>query len=49
MKLGIANKVVPAISNIWVDIEYWNSKILIICDIHIKPTNIDKIIKIYLK
>ena len=49
MKLGSANNVVPAISIIWFVIEYWNSIILIICDSQIKPINIIKIIKIYLK
>ena len=49
IKLGKANSVVPAISNIWLEIEYWNSIILIICESQIKPENISKKIKIYLK
>ena len=49
MKLGNANNVVLAISIIWLEIEYWNSSILIICESQIKPMNISKIIKIYLK
>ena len=49
IKLGNANSVVPAISIIWLEIEYWNSSILIICESQIKPINISKIIKIYLK
>ena len=49
MKLGNANNVVAAISIIWFDIEYWNSRILIICESQIKPTKMSKIIKIYLK
>ena len=49
MKLGNANNVVAAISIIWLEIEYWNSRILIICESQIKPTNMSKIIKIYLK
>ena len=49
IKLGKANNVVPAISTIWLEIEYWNSSILIICDSQINPINISKIVKIYLK
>ena len=49
IKLGSANNVAPAISIIWLEIEYWNSSILIICDSQISPINISKIIKIYLK
>ncbi len=49
MKLGNANNVVPAISKIWLVIEYWNSIILIIWESQIKPININNIIKIYLK
>ena len=49
IKLGNANNVVPAISIIWFEIEYWNSSIRIICESHIKPINKSKIIKIYLK
>ena len=49
MKLGNANNVVAAISKIWLEIEYWNSIILIIWESQIRPTNISKIIKIYLK
>ena len=49
MKLGNANNVVPAISIIWLVIEYWNSIILIIWESQIKPINTSKIIKIYLK
>ena len=49
MKLGKTNKVVLTISNSWEEIDCCNSKILRICDNHIKPIKITMLIKIYFK
>ena len=49
IKLGRTNAVVLIISNNWVVIDCFNSNILKICEIHIKPKKIITLIKIYFK
>ena len=48
-KLGRAYNVEIATLNIWLENEYWNSKILMIWDSQINPIKIKRIIKKYLK